>query len=508
MWPAELHWPALVPLLPLLGGVLACLLLAGLSRAVSAGARRRAGLAAATLAGAALASAAWLAGSALFGGDTAGLHPARPLLQFGPFAHFVIAVLCLFSIGVVAMMRRAAGGAGEKQDDACTGYALLLLALVGMSLWVAAADLLSMFLGIELASFSLYALVGEGRGSFRRREAALRFLLAGGVSSALLLYGSALLYGAAGDTHFEILRTQLDAGPLARAGLGLFIAALVIRSSAVPFQQSLERAERGASLAVATFLETVFKFALFAGLLHFVSRALPPGQVALREMFALLAALTLIVGHVMMLRQGKMRRLLFWSGVAHSGFLLMAFAVPGAQVREALLYYLVAWLAATLGVFFVLSLLPRGRQPTGAEFRGLARRSPMLALAATIFLLSLAGFPGLAGFIAKFGLLFAVLSAGQAPLAALGLLTGIIAMFFTLRLVLSMYLEEPIRPGPPTEVTPRAGAGSVFFLFALCALLFWLGIFPDGAPGAPGLSALDQVQAAAASLSGDPYFTP
>lgn len=502
---AAFHWPALAPLLPAAIGVLACLLPATVSHAARAAAvRRRASDAAAWLAGAALAGTAVLAGGAFLGGDTVGLRPARPLLQFGPFAHFVIAVLSLFSIVVVAMMQRAAREDGAKHDGHCTGYALLLLALIGMSLWIAAADLLTVFLGIELASFSLYALVGLERGSFREREAALRFLLAGGVSSALLLYGSALLYGATGDTHFEILRTQLDAGPLATLGLGLFTAALVMRSSAVPFQQWMERAEGGASLEVAAFLSAVFKFALFAGLLHFVSSALPPGQVALREMFALLAALTLIVGHVMMLRQGDMRRRLFWVGVAQSGFLLMAFAAPGAQVRQALLYYLVAWGVATLGLFYVLSLLGREGRLTDAAFRGLARERPALALATAMFLLSLAGFPGLAGFIAKFGLLFAVFSAGQAPLAALGLLTSAVAMLFTLRFVLSMYVEEPARPAPAPTGTGRVRAGSALLLFALCALLLWLGLLP----AAPWLNALGWFQAAAESLTSDLYFTP
>jgi NADH-quinone oxidoreductase subunit N len=327
-------------------------------------------------------------------------------------------------------------------------YALLLFALGGMALLVAAADLIIVFLAVEVLSLSLYVLTAL---TFRRgpTEAAMKYFLLGAFASAFLLYGVAMSYGAAATTSVQGLAHALAGAtgsqPLAIVGALLLVVGLGFKVSLVPFHMWTPDVYQGAPSPVTAFMSAATKVAVFVALVRVLDVAFGALQWDLAPAVAALSAVSMVVGSVLAIAQSDVKRMLAYSSVAQAGFILAAFVAPDSEGISAALFYLISYSAAVVGAFGVVMLISGGvREQTGFErFRGLGRRQPALAVLLTIFLLSLAGIPPTAGFIAKVFVFGAATSAGYWPLVLIGALASVAGAFFYLRIVAIMAMREP-----------------------------------------------------------------
>ncbi len=327
-------------------------------------------------------------------------------------------------------------------------YALVLFALGGMALLVAAADLIVVFLAIEVLSLSLYVLTAL---TFRRgpAEAAMKYFLLGAFASAFLLYGVAMSYGAAATTSIQGLARALagggDSRALAVAGALLLVVGLGFKVSLVPFHMWTPDVYQGAPSPVTAFMAAATKVAVFVALVRVLDVAFSPLQWDLAPAVAALSAVSMVVGSVLAIAQRDVKRMLAYSSIAQAGFILSAFVSPDSEAIAAALFYLIAYGAAVLGAFGVVMLISGGiREQTGFDrFRGLGRRQPALAVLLTVFLLSLAGIPPTAGFAAKVLVFGAATNAGYWPLVLIGALASVVGAFFYLRVVALMAMQEP-----------------------------------------------------------------
>ncbi len=379
-------------------------------------------------------------------GEAQTFNPAHPLLRLDRFSNFAIALVALAALLACLL---ANGYLQELRIHNGEFYALLLLSTAGMALLVSAVDLLGVFLGIELASIPLYVLAGFDRGKLRSNESALKYFVTGSFATALLLYGMALVYGATGATHYDALAQRLTPGdPLGVAGVALVLVGFAFKTSSVPFHQWTPDVYEGAPTAVTAFMAVTVKVAAFAALLRVLAQAFG-GVADLDAVLAALAVASMIVGNMMAVIQANVKRMLAWSAVAHAGYLLVPLAGGTADGRAALLFTLAAYVFGTLGAFAVMiSLTHRGEEADRFEdYDGLAKRRPGLAALMVLFMLSLAGIPGTAGFMGKLQIFLAAVSAGQLPLALLLAVTSVVSAYYYLRLPIAMYMR-PRRERP------------------------------------------------------------
>lgn len=406
--------------------------------------------------------------------------PASPMIRLDRLAGFSMAVIalasmlsCLLSVHYLAEVRI---NHGEY-------YALLLLAAVGMMLLVASVDLIMVFLGIELMSIPIYVLAGFQRRNLPSNESALKYFLVGAFASAILLYGMALIYGVTGATDYAKIRAGFEAGnPLAMMGVGLVLVGFAFKVASVPFHQWAPDVYQGAPASVTAFMSVTVKTAAFVALLRFVVEAIGPAAgLALHDVFVALAALTMIVGNVMAVIQTSVKRMLAYSSVAHAGYVLVGFAAGTGDAYAALLFYLLVYAIMNLGAFAVVVVLAKQGEDKDSfdDFGGLARTRPGLATLMTLFLISLAGIPGTAGFIGKFVLFGAAVNAGLVPLVILAVLTSLVSVYYYLRLPVVMWMREPAEGAHPGDDASTLEG----LVLAVCALLVvGLGLFPNFAP--------------------------
>jgi NADH-quinone oxidoreductase subunit N len=346
-----------------------------------------------------------------------------------------------------------------------------------MLLMVASVDMLPLFVGLELMSIPIYVLAGFDRRKLSSNESALKYFLIGSFASAILLYGIALLYGVAGSTSFAAIRGAFDFGnPVAVAGLALVIVGFAFKISSVPFHQWTPDVYEGAPSAVTAFMSVTVKLAAFATLVRVLALSFEPLGAPIANVLWVLSALTMIVGNAMAVIQDNIKRLLAYSSIAHAGYLLIGF-VPGTpDGYSAVMFYLICYLFMNLGAFgVVVALASRGRDCEDMEtFAGLARSRPGLAALMTLFMISLAGIPGTAGFMAKWQIFAAAVSAGHVPLALIGVVMSVVSVYYYLRVPVLMYMRDP------AGEIPRMQLGfSEKFVLALCAAaVLYLGLVP------------------------------
>jgi NADH-quinone oxidoreductase subunit N len=326
-----------------------------------------------------------------------------------------------------------------------------------MSLLGLASDLLVAFVGIEIMSLATYALAAYLRRGRRPSEAAFKYMVLGAVSSALLLYGSALVFGATGTTLFSGL-ARSDANPvLLVTGLSLVASGLAFKVAAVPFHAWTPDVYEGAPTPVTAFMAAGVKtaaFALLARIFLASQGAASAGAASFGNILMVLAVLTMIFGNLLALPQRSVKRMLAYSSIAHAGYLLVGVVSTRAveargQALAGLLFYLAAYTATAIGAFAVVGAVERRSRASEeradawdlSHFSGLARRRPALAFAMAVFLLSLAGVPPTAGFVAKLYLFRAAVGAGLVPLAVAGVLTSILGAFYYLRVLVHMYMK-------------------------------------------------------------------
>ncbi|MEV6655521.1 NADH-quinone oxidoreductase subunit NuoN [Nocardia fluminea] len=362
-------------------------------------------------------------------------------------------------------------------------FPLTMIAVGGLLLFPASNDLLTMFVALEVLSLPLYLLCGLAR---RRRllsqEAAMKYFLLGAFSSAFFLYGVALLYGQTGTVSLPGIGAALDKQPenatLALLGIGMLAVGLLFKVGAVPFQAWVPDVYQGAPTPITAFMAAATKIAAVGATM----RVLMVGVGALgsdwRPVLAAVAVATMVVGAIMAITQTDVKRMLAYSSIAHAGFLLVGVVAADSAGVAAVLFYLLAYGLGTVGAFAVVSLVrdASGDEATAlSQWAGLGRRSPWLASAFALLLLSFAGLPLTSGFVSKFAVFAAASGAGYTALVIVGVLCSAIAAFFYVRVIVLMFFTDPPADAP-IVTAPFATTMVVAFSAGATVLL---GVFPQ-----------------------------
>ena len=352
------------------------------------------------------------------------------------------------SIGLITLI--FSQGYLEKRGSKSRGEypALILFAVIGMMLMTRANDLVIVFLGLELLSISLYVLVGFLRHDNLSNESGLKYLLLGAFATGFFLFGAAFTYGATGTTNYDgIVLAIANDNILSKIylvlGIGLLLIGFAFKVALVPFHMWSPDVYQGAPTTVTGFLCTAPKAAGFGALLILFNNPLADMHYQWQDIFWLLAVLTMTVGNVTALVQSNVKRMLAFSSISHAGFLVMGILVLNVSSISAVLFYLVTYSVINLGSFAIVSAVEG--EENGLKFkdyRGLGLRYPWLAAAMTIFMISLAGFPPTAGFVAKYGLFSAAIAEGYIWLVVIAVLNTLISVYYYLRLVINMYMKE------------------------------------------------------------------
>jgi NADH-quinone oxidoreductase subunit N len=404
--------------------------------------------------------------------------PARvtSLILFDAYSLYYVVLVFVSALIVCLLSFRQLEGRDMVKEEY---YILLLLAALGSSILVSASHFASFFLGLELLSVSLYVLIAYYRTGERGVEAAVKYLVLAGTSSAVLLFGMSLVYLDLGTLEFSALAANISSegslGLAGMAGTALIIAGAGFKLGVVPFHMWMPDVYEGAPAPVAAYVATASKASIFALLLRYVtSTDVAPGS----PLFVILSSVTvasMFAGNLLALFQENVKRLLAYSSIAHMGYVLVAFLAGGTLRATAVTYYLTAYAVTMLGAFGVIGALSgaEGEADELSRYRGLYRRNPWLAVVFTTMLLSLAGIPLTAGFIGKYYLFAAGIDSSLWLLVASLVISSVIGLFYYLRLVAVLFSEEEglsLAPGP--SVTER------LVIVLLVVLLFWLGVYP------------------------------
>ncbi len=365
----------------------------------------------------------------------------------------------------------------EQQGDY---FGLLLLAQAGMFLLAAGTELVTLFVGLELMAVSFYILVGFARGERRSTEAALKYLLLGAFSTGFLVYGFSLLYGLAGSTRLDVIArsvASVDASdPMVLLALLTTAVGLFFKVAAAPFHMWTPDAYEGAPTPVAAYLSVASKAASFALLLRMLWGPLTPLRDLWEPLIITAALASLTVGNLAALTQDNVKRMLAYSSIGHSGYILLALAAGPESGYRAALIYTVIYTLMNLGAFLVLVSLRRGEAKGEYldEFAGLMRRRPVHAVLMLTFLLALAGLPPTAGFWAKWVLFAALIEAGQYALAVIGALYVAVSLYYYFRVVRAMFMGDRAIERE-MNLSWRVGLS----LAATGAATIGLGLFPE-----------------------------
>jgi NADH-quinone oxidoreductase subunit N len=365
-------------------------------------------------------------------------------------------------------------------------HVLILLASSGMMLLVAARDLMIVFLGIELMSISVYALAGLNRRSERGAEGALKYFLLGAFSTAFLLYGIALVYGATGTTGLHaigvrIMENNLAGNPLLLVGIALLLVGFGFKVATVPFHMWAPDVYDGSPNPITAYMAATVKTAAFAAFLRVWLEAFGGEFTTWHTAVAGLAIVTMVVGNAIGLLQRNLKRLLAYSSIAHAGFILVAIAAGTLQGASAMLFYLLAYTLATFGAFAVIVVLSTGDAPlTADDVSGLWTVRPWLALSMSVYMFAMLGFPviGGMGFFAKWYILKAALQAPQPQtvLAVVLVLTTVVSAGYYLYVVMVMFMRPRRADAPGIGRTP---ALTRFVIVATVATILFLGVAPE-----------------------------
>lgn len=380
-----------------------------------------------------------------------------------------------------SVAEQVATKAGVAQTEV---FPLTMFAVAGMMLFPAAGDLLTMFIALEVLSLPLYLMCGLAR--HRRllsQEASLKYFLLGAFSSAFFLYGMALLYGYAGTLSITgiaaALRTGSDSTPLALLGTALVIVALLFKVGAVPFHSWVPDVYQGAPTPITAFMAAATKIAAFGALMRLLYVGVPELKDQWRPVLWAVAILTMAVGTIAAISQRDVKRMLAYSAVAHTGFILTGVIAANDSGVSGTLFYLAAYGFSTIGAFAVVNVV-RGADGTEqtelARWAGLGRRYPIAAVVFSLFLLAFAGIPLTSGFVSKFAVFKAAGEGGAIPLVVVGVVASAVAAYFYVRVIVLMFFTDPPEDAP--QVAPP-GPLSVATIGLTAAITFILGALPQ-----------------------------
>jgi NADH-quinone oxidoreductase subunit N len=397
-------------------------------------------------------------------------------LSLDPLALLLMAVFVLIATFVVLMSLKYASRQDINLGQLC---GLLLIAVAGLMIMVSSTDWLVVFLGLEVLSVSSYALAGIRRNDRASSEAAAKYFLMGSFAGAFFVFGLALIFGTSGSLEFAAGLSQVASPsglPVAGAvGLGLIIAALFFKIAIVPFHMWAPDVYEGAPTPVTAFLTIAPKAAglavLFRVLVPVLGRS--PSAPIFGPAVSVAAVLTMFVGNLAALRQKSVKRLLAYSAIAHSGYLLVAVV---AGDGPSLVFYLIVYMFMNAGAFGILiALSGKGLEHTSlADFSGLGRRNPWLAASLSMFLLSLAGFPPTAGFLAKFYVFSAAVREGHVLLAVAAVLASLVSVAYYLKVIVAMYMQDA-----ETDVVVERENPALYLVIFLCLFgVIDLGLWP------------------------------
>lgn len=419
-------------------------------------------------------------------------------LAYDRLAHFLDMVIC----GSAALASLLAGGyLREHRIERGEFYVILLFSVFGAMVLVRAVDLISVFIAIETMSLGIYGLVAFRRASPRAAEAALKYFLLGSFASAILLYGLALLYGATGHTSLAEIHTVVAAGEapptLLMMSMLLITVGLAFKVSAVPFHAWAPDAYEGAVTPVSTYMATVVKAAVFGVMIRILfvgfghesiandGAGWPPALLGL-------AAITMVFGNLAALGQKNVKRMLAYSSIAHAGFILLgvvaAWKLEGGTGMSSVLFYLAAYAVSNILAFgSLIAVGSYGKEAvTYEDLAGVGRRHPLIALPFTIGILSLMGFPPLAGFLAKYYVILAAVEAGDALLwvALVALLSSAVGAYYYLRVLVFLFMKQPEKDAP--IAVPMRSGYVVAALVIAAYFVIRLGVAPDAYLGLVG----------------------
>ncbi len=357
--------------------------------------------------------------------------------------------------------------------------ALTLFALLGMMVMISASHFLTLYLGLELLSLSLYAMVALQRDSATATEAAMKYFILGALASGLLLYGMSMLYGATGSLELAVVSDAISHGvqnkQLLTFGLVFIVAGLAFKLGAVPFHMWVPDVYHGAPTAMTMLIASAPKLAAFAFVMRILVDGMQPLMVHWSGMLEILAVLSMGLGNIAAIAQTNLKRMFAYSTIAHMGFLLLGVLSGGLDGYGAAMFYAVVYVLMSLGGFGMIMLLSREGFEADMldDFKGLNQRSPWLAFVMLLLMFSMAGVPPTVGFYAKFSVLSAAVNSGHMALAVIAVLFSLIGAFYYLRIIKLMYFDAP-ESHVPISLYPDS---SVLISFNGLAVLL-LGILP------------------------------
>lgn len=350
-------------------------------------------------------------------------------------------------------------------------FALLFFILCGVSIVSSFTSLLMLFIGIEIISIPLYILTGSDKRNLKSNEASLKYFLMGSFSTGLMLMGIALIYGAKGSFNMEVIAFgTAELTPMISAGLLLLLFSMSFKVSAAPFHFWTPDVYDGAPTVFTSFMATVVKAAVFIAFIRLFEGSFGEIQPQWQLLVSIITAATLLFGNITAVFQQSVKRMLAYSSIAQAGFMMMALVALGGRAKEGLIFYTAAYCIATIGIFAVLI---RMKDYTFEGFNGLAKKQPLLAAVTTIFILSLAGIPATAGFMAKFYMLSAAIANGRVFwLVLVALVCAAISVYYYFRIIQAMYFKE----GDYEEIEVNPVFKAVLVLMAVLIIVF--GLFP------------------------------
>ena len=358
---------------------------------------------------------------------------------------------------------------------------LTLFALLGMMVMISASHFISMYIGLELMSLSLYAMVALQRDSATATEAAMKYFILGALASGLLLYGMSMLYGATGTLEVAAVSEAIKHGvgnpDLLVFGLVFVVAGLAFKLGAVPFHMWVPDVYQGAPTPMVMVIGSAPKLAAFAFVMRMLVEGLQPLMGHWASMLIILAVLSMALGNISAIAQTNIKRMFAYSTIAHIGFFLLGILSGGIEGYGASMFYIVIYTIMSLGAFGMIVLLSREgyEADTLDAFKGLNQRSPWLALMMLLLMFSMAGVPPTAGFYAKFSVLEAIVKTGHIELAIIAVMFSLIGAFYYLRIVKLMYFDAPESHEP---IRLQADSGLLISLNGLAVLA--LGFMPGG----------------------------